>query len=95
MPMRGIEGDFGRVSISQIFEVFVNHPHGSASMAMPAMPLVFLPLTLTLPPPPPPPRSVTPLGEFLWKSFRSIHQAKSQLLVGQSQLERLQSLGNG
>ena len=27
MQLRGIEGDFGRVSISQIFEVFVNHPH--------------------------------------------------------------------
>ena len=28
------------------------------------------------------------------KLIRSIHQAKSQLLVGQSQLECLQSLGN-
>ena len=29
-----------------------------------------------------------------FKNKRSIHQAKSQLLVGQSQLECLQSLGN-
>lgn len=65
--MRGIQGDFGRVSISQIFEVFVNHPHGLSAITSIAhgIPLVFLPLTLTLPPPPPPPRSVTPLGEFL------------------------------
>ena len=36
----------------------------------------------------------TTIKKLKIKKIRSIHQAKSQLLVGQSQLECLQSLGN-
>ena len=53
------------------------------------------PSPFPFPPPPLPGTSLPPpLDLENGKIFRSIHQAKSQPLVGQSQLECLQSLGN-
>ena len=71
------------------------------SLLQPQVTCVAIPNTFLHPQSPPSPTTSTtpkswgsPPRSRPHKRFRSIHQAKSQFLVGQSQLEDVQSLGN-
>ena len=93
---------------STLLEPFHSTPRPSIPLQTPQFPLpqpqvtcVAIPNAFSHPQSPPSPTTSTtpkswgsPPRSRPHKRFRSIHQAKSQFLVGQSQLEDVQSLGN-